>query len=78
MHVTIYIISGLFILMACGLAFAFHRTRRVGLMVMGITYGATAGLALALMHWWPLVAGFVLTWALRLFGLESGGESKES
>ena len=77
MHVTIYIISGLFILMACGLAFAFHRTRRVGLMVMGITYAASAGLAIVLMHWWPLVAGFILVWILRFLGLDPDTGSKE-
>jgi hypothetical protein len=23
-----------------------------------------------LMHWWPLVAGFVLVWVLRFLGLD--------
>lgn len=77
MDIVIYFFAGLFILMACGLMFAFHRTRRSGLIVMGLTYGATAGLALALMHWWPLVAGFVLVWVMRVLGLESGDESQE-
>ena len=37
---------------------------------MGLTYGASAGVAIVLTHWWPLVAGFVLVWLLRLAGLD--------
>jgi hypothetical protein len=72
MNVVIYICSGLFILLSLALLFAYSRTRRGGLLLMSLTYGASAGLALMLVHWWPLAAGFVLAWALRLLGFDSG------
>lgn len=74
MAIVIYIISGLFVLISLALFFAYNRTRHYGLMLMGITYAGSATLALLLMHWWPLVAGFVLVWVLRRLGLEPGRE----
>ena len=70
MNIVIYIFSASFILMALALLFAYHRTKHYGLFLMGLTYAASAGLALVLMHWWPLVAGFILVWLLRLIGLD--------
>ena len=70
MNIIIYIFSASFILMALALLFAYHRTKHYGLFLMGLTYAASAGLALVLMHWWPLVAGFILVWLLRLIGLD--------
>ena len=79
MNLVIYIISGLFILLSLALLFAYYRTRQTGLVLMSSAYGTTGILALLLMHWWPLVAGFVLAWAFRLLGLEPGPntESKQ-
>ncbi len=79
MEFIVYIFSISFILIAAALLFAYHRTKHYGLFLMGITYAASAGLAITLMHWWPLVAGFILVWVLRLLGLEpgTGAGSKE-
>jgi hypothetical protein len=75
--IVIYMLAGLFVVMAFGLMFAYYRTRRIGLALMGLAYGAAAVLALALMHWWPLAAGFVFAWALKLLGLEQNVESEK-
>ncbi len=72
MNIVIYILSGLFILLALALLFTYYRSRHPGTLLMGATYGAAAALALMLMHWWPLVVGFVSAWALRLMGLDPG------
>lgn len=72
MQVAIYIVSGVFIVLAAALVFAWHHTRHAGLVLMAGTYGAAAALALLYMHWWPLAAGFVLAWVLRLMGLDPG------
>lgn len=79
MNLFIYILSGLFILLALALLFAYYRTRQPGLVLMGSTYGGAAVLALMLMHWWPLAAGFGLAWVLRVLGLDPGlkGESNQ-
>lgn len=72
MNLVIYIFSALFILMALAMLFAYYRSRHLGMVLMSITYGASAVLALMLMHWWPLAAGFALAWLLRLIGLDPG------
>lgn len=79
MTLAVYIVSGLFILLTLALLFAYSRTRHSGLLLISITYGASAGLALVLVHWWPLAAGFVLAWALRLLGFDPdpNAESKQ-
>jgi len=70
MNIIIYIFSAFFVLMALAVMFAFYRTRHYGLFLIGLTYGASAVTALALMHWGPLVAGIALAWAMKLAGLE--------
>jgi len=72
MNIVIYVISGLFILLACALLFSWYRTRHLGLLLMGVTYGLAAALALMIMTWWPLAIGFLSAWALRLMGLDPG------
>lgn len=71
MNLIIYVFSASFILMALALMFTYQRTRHYGLFLMGLAYGASAALALVLMHWWPLAAGFALVWVMKLAGLES-------
>jgi hypothetical protein len=73
----IYGFGGLFVVLSCAMLYAFYRGRDFGLFIMGVTYGASGVLALALPHWWPLVAGFVLVWLLKLLGLEPRVEPAE-
>ncbi len=70
MEFIVYVFSASFIFMALALMFTYYRTRHYGIFLLGITYGAAAFLAIVLMHWWPLLAGFVLVWVLRLMGLD--------
>jgi hypothetical protein len=69
-NVIIYVFAALFIALALGLFFAYYRMRHPGTLLMGITYLASAGAALGYMQWWPLVMGLLLTWVIRLMGLE--------
>jgi hypothetical protein len=69
-NVIIYILAALFIALALGLLFAYYRTRHPGTLLMGITYLASAGAAIGYRQWWPLVVGLILTWVIRLMGLE--------
>lgn len=70
MDIVIYIVSGLFLLLAAAILFAWYRSRHGGLALLAATYGAAAGLALLYLHWWPLAAGFAMVWVLRLMGLD--------
>ena len=72
-----YGFAGLFIVLSCAMLYAFYRSRNFGLFVMGLTYGASGLLAIAVTHWWPLVAGFILVWMLKLLGLEPRVEPTE-
>ena len=69
MSIVINLLASLFIVLAVLMFWSYRRLRHYGLVVMGITYGASGGLAFALHHWWPLVAGFALVWGLKLIGL---------
>ncbi len=70
MEIIIYIFVVLFIFMALVLMFIYRCIRYYGVFLLGLIYGVAAGLVFVLMHWWSLVAGFVLVWLLRLFGLD--------
>ena len=70
MNIIIYLFAASFCFMAVALFMVYRRTRHYGVFLMGTTYGVAAVLAVVLMHWWPLVAGFALVWVLRLLGLD--------
>lgn len=75
MEYVVYIVSGIFILLALALVFAYYRMRHAGLLLMSSTYASAAVLAFMLMHWWPLAAGFALAWVLRLMGMDPRPDS---
>ena len=77
MEIVIYVLAGLFLLLALGMLLGYYRTRHPGLVLMASCYGTASVLSVMLMHWWPLVAGFVLAWILRMMGLDPGPGSKE-
>ena len=70
MQIIVYFFAASFAFMAVALMITYKKTRHYGVFVLGVTYGASAVLAIVLMHWWPLVAGFVLVWVLRIAGLD--------
>lgn len=70
MEYVVYIFGALFFFLSFVLLFAYYRTRHAGMLLMAVAYGASAGLAIVIMHWWPLLAGFALVWILRLLGLD--------
>jgi 4-hydroxybenzoate polyprenyltransferase len=70
MQIIIYVFAASFIFMAVALMITYKRTRHYGVFLLGLTYAASAVLAVVLMHWWPLVAGFALVWVLRFLGLD--------
>jgi hypothetical protein len=70
MQIIIYFFAASFAFMAVALMFTYRRTHHYGAFVLGVAYGVSAALAVALTHWWPLVAGFALVWILRLLGLD--------
>ncbi|MGH8703695.1 MAG: hypothetical protein ACREVR_21285 [Burkholderiales bacterium] len=67
---VIYAVAGVFIVLSFTMLYVFYRSSHFGLFILGLTYGCSGLLAILLGHWWPLVAGFVLVWMLKLLGVE--------
>ncbi len=70
MTILLYILQGLFALMAIGLLMGFSASKHVGLLLAAIAFGGAAFASFQLMAWWPLAAGFVAAWVLRLLGFD--------
>jgi uncharacterized membrane protein (UPF0136 family) len=68
--IVIYIVAALFAVLTIGLLFAYYRERQAGTLLMGVIYGTSAGVAVTLMAWWPLVVGFILAWVIKIMGLD--------
>jgi hypothetical protein len=43
---------------------------------IGVAYAMSAGVTVALAHWWPLIMGLSLVWVLRLLWLDSDVPAK--
>jgi 4-hydroxybenzoate polyprenyltransferase len=78
MQIIIYVFAASFVFMAVALMVTYKRTRHYGVFLLGLTYAASAVLAVVLTHWWPLAAGFVLVWVLRLLGLDPDAQKSGS
>lgn len=72
MELIIYIFSASFLFMAAGLLLTWHRIRHAGILLLALTYCASAVAAIVLVQWWPLLLGFALVWAWKLLGLDPG------
>lgn len=70
MTILLYIAAGLFALMAGAVFFAYLRFRHTGLLLITLAYGLSAAISIYLLSWWPLIAGFVAAWILRITGAE--------
>jgi hypothetical protein len=67
---VIYVFAVLFLGLGATMFYVFYRERHFGMLLMGMTYSMSGLLAMVLPHWWPLVAGFVMVWMLKMLGLE--------
>ena len=76
-HVFVYVLSASFVMMSVAMLLAYRRTKHYGLFMMGMTYGASGGLAVVLMHWWPLALGYFLVWVLKFLGMDPDREIRQ-
>jgi hypothetical protein len=70
--IVIYILAGISILLAIGGLSAYSDSKHPGLLISSIISIVFSGLAIYLVHWWPLIVGFAANWGLRLLGLDPG------
>jgi hypothetical protein len=78
MQIVVYFFAASFVFMAAALMVTYKRTRHYGVFLLALAYAVSALLAVVLMHWWPLVAGFVLVWVLRFLGLDPDVQKNSS
>jgi hypothetical protein len=71
---VIYVFAAFFIVLGAMMFYVFYRERHFGVFLMAMTYTMSGLLAIVLPHWWPIVAGFVMAWMLKVLGLEMGPE----
>jgi hypothetical protein len=69
-NIALYVVAGLFAVLALGLVFTYSQQHRSGFLLMAAAYGCGAGAAIALNVWWPLAVGFAAAWAVRLLGFD--------
>jgi hypothetical protein len=68
--ILLYIVSGLFLLMAFGIMSSFFASRNPGLLLGGLAYGLGGAGALLFTSWWPLLVAFVVTLGLGFLGAD--------
>jgi hypothetical protein len=71
MSYIIYILAGISIILAIGGISAYSQTKQIGLLLSSVVSIGFSVLAIVLIQFWPLVAGFIINWLLRLAGLDS-------
>jgi hypothetical protein len=76
--ILLYFLASVFIVLAFMMLFAFRRSRRWELVLMSFVYSG-AGIAAAYsLNWWPLIAGFIVAWLLKLAGFDPDRPAKTS
>ena len=70
MQYLIYAVSVVSIVLGLGGVRTYQDSKHIGLLLGSLIYIASGVLAISLVHWWPLLLGFVAAWGLRLLGLD--------
>ena len=78
MRVLLYAFATLFIFMAVVMMLTYQRTPQRGVLLLGITYGVSAVVALVLMQAWPLFVGLLVVFGLRALGFDPMPRFQES
>ncbi len=76
-ELTVWVVYSFAAMFGCwGLAlfFAYSRSKHHGLLLLGMTFASAGILAAVITHWWPLVAGFAISWVLRAMGMDPPAE----
>ena len=77
MVILLYAFATLFIFMAVVMLFTYQRTPQRGVMLLGVTYGVSAVVALVLMQAWPLFVGLLVVFGLRALGFDPAPRFRE-
>ncbi|CEO38674.1 hypothetical protein PPBDW_I20690 [Photobacterium kishitanii] len=70
MNYIIYALAGISILLSLGGFQAYRDSKHIGLLLSSLVSIGFSLTAIVLVQWWPLAAGFLVNWILRLMGLD--------
>jgi hypothetical protein len=76
MVILLYFVASLFIVLGFMMLFAYHRTRRLELVLLSFVYSGSGLAAGYSLQWWPLIAGFVVAWLLKFAGYDADKPSR--
>ena len=69
--ILLYFVASVFIVLGFMMLFAFHRTRRWELVLLSFVYSGSGLAAGYSLEWWPLIAGFIVAWLLKIAGYDA-------
>ncbi len=72
MKIALCIVNGFFVVSGLLVLSGYAASRRIGELLAGIIFLASATASASIMSWWPLLIGFVVLWFLRFAGLDLG------
>jgi len=76
--ILLYFVASVFIVIGFLMLFSFHRTRRWEFVLLSFVYSGSGLAAGYSLKWWPIVAGFVVAWLLKLAGYDPDKPPKQS
>ena len=68
MVILLYFVCSLFIVIGFLMLFSYHRTRQWEFVLLSFVYSGSGLAAGYSLQWWPILAGFVVAWLLKLAG----------
>ena len=77
MAIVIYILAGISIMLAIGGLSAYSQTKNIGLLLSSLVSIVFSIAAVVLVHWWPLVVGFLANVGLKVAGLDRTSSKRE-
>ena len=74
--ILLYFVASVFIVLGFMMLFAFRRSRRWELVLMSFIYSGSGIASAYSLDWWPVIAGFIVAWLLKLAGFDPDKSAK--
>jgi predicted benzoate:H+ symporter BenE len=74
--ILLYFLASAFIVLGFMMLFVYRRTRHPALLLLSFVYSGAGLVAGYSTQWWPLLAGFVVAWLLKLAGYDVDGPGR--
>ena len=68
--ILLYFVASAFIVLGFMMLYVYRRTHYPALLLLSFVYSGSGLVAGYTMQWWPLIAGVVVAWLLKLAGYD--------